>query len=96
MRQGDLVLCAPKATGRFTYRATVAGNLESRELTQLLWPVDPAHPWSLIYLLEDVQPISLSKERLVAEFAYDRLFTLILPPIEPDVANQPLPVAKRP
>lgn len=72
MRQGDVVLFVPKATGRFTYRGTVAGKIESRELGQLLWPVDPAHPWSLVYLLEDVQPISLFKERLVAEFGYDR------------------------
>src|SRR4249919_3949399 len=29
--------------------------------------VDATHPWSLVYLLDEVQPINLSTERLVAE-----------------------------
>lgn len=74
MRVGDLVLFAPKGTGRFTWRGTVRGKLESRALGEVLWPFDAAHPWSLVYLLEDVRQTNYSKERLVAEFGYDRGF----------------------
>lgn len=74
MSVGDLVLFTPKGTGRFTYRATVAGKLESQTLGDLLWSVTPGKPWSLIYLLSDVRRVDIDKERLVAEFGYDRSF----------------------
>jgi hypothetical protein len=74
MRVGDLVLFTPKGTGRFTYRARVSAKLESQPLGDILWPITPNLPWSLIYLLEDVREVNLSKESLVAEFGYDRGF----------------------
>ena len=74
MRDGDIVLFVPNGTGRFTYRAMVAGKIESEQLGELLWPIDPAHPWSLVYLLDDVRSINLSKQRLVTELGYDPSF----------------------
>ncbi len=70
MKVGDLVLFTPKGTGRFTYRAKVSGKIESQTLGDILWPITPNQPWSLIYLLEDVKQVDIRKDRLVAEFGY--------------------------
>jgi hypothetical protein len=74
MHVGDLVLFTPKGTGRFTYRGTVTGKIESQSLGNSLWPVNSGRPWSLVYLLHDVRSIDLSKERLLAEFKYSPSF----------------------
>ena len=74
MRIGDRVLFTPKGTGRFTYGGTVSGKIESQALGDLLWPVTPNRPWSLVYFLDNVERINLSKERLVVEFGYARGF----------------------
>jgi len=74
MKAGDLVIFTPKGTGRFTYRACVLAKIESQALGELLWSVTPGRPWSLIYVLHDVRPINVSKEKLVSEFGYDRSF----------------------
>ena len=74
MKAGDLVLFTPRATGRFTYRATVTKKIESQALGDALWPIIPDNHWCLVFLLEDVRPISLVKGRLVAEFGYDPKF----------------------
>jgi hypothetical protein len=74
MRTGDLVLLSPKGTGLFTYRARVTDKIESQALGDSLWPIVPNRSWALVYLLDDVRPIRLEKERLVAEFGYDRGF----------------------
>jgi hypothetical protein len=76
MRVGDLVLFTPKGTGRFQYRARVAGKLESQRLGDALWRFTPGKHWSLIYLLEDVQSIDLIKHRLLAHLGYDSSFAV--------------------
>lgn len=71
MNPGDVVLLTEKGTGRFGYRAEVATTLESDNFGRNLWSVTPGKPWSLIYILDHVQPISISKPRLLRELGYD-------------------------
>jgi hypothetical protein len=52
----------------------VTGKLERRLLGHLLWPITPGASWALIYLLEEVRRIDISKEQLVCEFGYERSF----------------------
>jgi predicted transcriptional regulator len=71
MKAGDIVLLTAKGTGKFDYRARIITKLVSESLAQKIWPVAPGLPWKFIYVLGDVQPISISKERLVSALGYD-------------------------
>lgn len=71
MNAGDLVLFTSKGTGRFSYQGHVICKLESAKLGEALWSVVPNLPWELIYFLEDVTHIDVSKENLVNALGYD-------------------------
>jgi hypothetical protein len=70
MRSNDLVLFAETGTARFTYSARVVTKLISEPLGVALWPDVPGLPWKLIYVLDEVRPIQISKPRLVTELGY--------------------------
>lgn len=70
MRRGDVVLLALKGTGRFQFRATVAGKLECEALGSRLWPFRNGLPFSLIYVFDQVMHISVSKAALVRELGF--------------------------
>jgi hypothetical protein len=68
---GDVVLFSEHKTGRFGYAARVTGKLESERLGNRLWPFNRQSPWKLIYVLDNVTEISVSKPGLLAELGYD-------------------------
>jgi len=70
MNPGDIVLLSIRGTGRFDYKATVVTKLECRQFGESLWNVVPGKPWELIYVLEDVSRIELSKEKVVRSLGY--------------------------
>lgn len=74
MKHGDTVLFSLNNTGLFSYRATILGRFESILLSRTLWPVVNGLPWSLIYVLDNIQRITVSKPALNSELGYNRFY----------------------
>lgn len=74
MRPGDVVLLTETATGKFSYRATVATKLVSETLAARLWPDVPGLPWKYIYVLKAVVRINARKDAVVRELGYEPTF----------------------
>jgi uncharacterized Fe-S cluster-containing MiaB family protein len=71
MQVGDVILMTIKGTGAFNYQARVVHKLESEKLGESLWSYQPARPWKLIYILEDITSINVNKSRLVDSLGYN-------------------------
>lgn len=71
MRTGDVVLLTEKNSGRFSYRGTIVGRIDSQRLGDALWSVVPGKPWNLIYVLTDVRPVDIPKSHLVSALGFD-------------------------
>lgn len=76
MERGDMVLFTLKGTGRFNFKARVLTKIESAPLGERIWPVVPGDPWKLIYVLGDVEEISVEKGRMVQALGYDKNYVV--------------------
>lgn len=74
MSIGDWVLITESGTGKFNYRGEIRHKLKSEPLAQKLWPTSNGKPWKYIYILDDVQLISIGKKRLVTALGYEPSF----------------------
>lgn len=72
MKNGDIVLFTCKGTGQFSHCGKVICKLENAILGKKLWSVVPGLPWELIYFLDDLHEINISKEKVVSSIGYDQ------------------------
>ena len=70
MRPGDFVLISVSETGEFTYLARVLTKLESMKLGRMLWSGTEGASRDLIYVIDDVQRVSVDKEKLAKVLGY--------------------------
>lgn len=70
MSPGDHVLFSEKGTGEFTWTGDVLTKLVNQRLGETLWRFVPGRPWKLIYVLDNVRKLSVSKPRLLEALGY--------------------------
>lgn len=70
MEKGDYVLLTVKGTGKFNYVGKIKGKLESKSLGNKLWSFTPGKPWSLIYIIDDLQAVDINKKEMVQTLSY--------------------------
>lgn len=70
MKEGDRVLLSEKGTGKFNYTGIVKGKIESKSLGNNLWSFTPGKPWSLIYVLDNIKPVNIDKQKMVKILGY--------------------------
>ena len=70
MEKGDYVLLTVKGTGKFNYVGQIKGKLESESLGNKLWSFTPGKPWSLIYIIDNLQAVDINKKEMVQTLSY--------------------------
>ncbi|HUF10310.1 MAG TPA: hypothetical protein VMO47_13400 [Rhodothermales bacterium] len=70
MRPGDFVLISVSETGAFSYLARVLTKFESMKLAHMLWSDEEGGMRELIYVIDDVQRVSVDKLKLAKVLGY--------------------------
>ena len=70
MRPGDFVLISVAETGEFTYLARVLTKLESMKLGHMLWSGTESESRELIYIVDDVQRVSVDRVKLAKALGF--------------------------
>lgn len=76
MSPGDLVLFTAKDSGKFQYAGEVVAKIDSEKLGRFLWDFVPTKPWKLVYFLENVRTVNISKTSLVTALGYDKNYVV--------------------
>lgn len=76
MAPGDMVIFSVKDSGKFQYCGTVVAKIENEKLGKYLWDFVPTKPWKLIYFLENIKSISISRSKLVVALGYDKNYVV--------------------
>lgn len=76
MAPDDVVLVSTNGTGRYTHTARVVGRFESATFGRALWPRTQGLPWELVYVLRDVNPVSIPRERVNEAFGFQRGYSV--------------------
>jgi hypothetical protein len=71
MEKGDQVLIKESRSGKFNFCGRVIAKFESDTFGSEVWSVTPNKPWSLVYILDQIRPISIDRVKLVTAFGYE-------------------------
>lgn len=76
MSPGDVVIFSVKDSGKFQYCGKVVAKIENEKLGKQLWDFVPTKAWKLIYFLEEIKSINISKSKLVVALGYDKNYVV--------------------